>query len=109
MKKTAAYIQKGEALNYVNNTQSKIPANTVLLFGNRMGIVGGDMEPGELGALHVVGVFEIPKKAGEALAAGDNVVFTEEDGIVKATDTVMGYAIEDAAASDLTAKVKLLG
>ena len=104
MMKTAVYIQKGEALNYVNNTQSKIPANTVLLLGNRLGIAGCDIEPGELGALHVVGVFEIPKKT-----AGDNVVFTEEDGIVKATETVMGYVVEDAAASALTAKVKLLG
>ncbi len=56
-----------------------------------------------------MGVFEIPKKAGEALTAGDNIAFTEEDGIVKATETVMGYAVEDAAASALTAKVKLLG
>lgn len=67
MMKTAVYIQKGEALNYVNNTQSKIPANTVLLLGNRLGIAGCDIEPGELGALHVVGVFEIPKKAGESI------------------------------------------
>lgn len=109
MMKTAVYIQKGEALNYVNNTQSKIPANTVLLLGNRLGIAGCDMEPGELGALHVVGVFEIPKKAGETLIVGDNIAFTEEDGIVKATETVMGYVVEDAAASALTAKVKLLG
>ena len=55
------------------------------------------------------GSFEIPKKASVELKAGDNIVFTDADGIDKATSDVMGYAVEDAAAAAATAKVKLLG
>lgn len=109
MAKTATYIQHGEALDYQNTTEAMIPAGTVILLGKRMGVAGGDIQPGEVGALHVVGVFEITKKAGVELAAGDNVVFTDADGIDKASTDVMGYAVEAAAAADETVKVKLLG
>ena len=109
MAKTATYIQRGEALDYQNTTEVMIPAGTVILLGKRMGVAGGDIQPGEVGALHMAGVFEIPKKASVALAAGDNVVFTDADGIDKATTDVMGYAVAAAAAADETAKVKLLG
>lgn len=109
MAKTAVYWQQGEALDYENKTEEKILANTVIIFGNRIGVTGGDIAPGELGVIHMEGVFEIPKKSGEALKAGDNVVFTDEDGIAKATDTIMGYAVEAAAEEAATVKVKLLG
>ena len=109
MAKTATYIQRGEGLDYQNTTEVMIPAGTVILLGKRMGVAGGDIQPGEVGALHMAGVFEIPKKASVALAAGDNVVFTDADGIDKATTDVMGYAVAAAAAADETAKVKLLG
>lgn len=109
MAKTATYIQRGEALDYQNTTEAMIPAGTVILLGKRIGVAGGDIPPGEVGALHMAGVFEIPKKASVALAAGDNVAFTEADGIDKATTDVMGYVVEAAEAADETAKVKLLG
>lgn len=109
MAKTAVYFQRGEALDYENETEALIPAGTVILLRTRMGVAAGDIPAGEMGALHMVGVFDIPKKAGVALLAGDNVVFTDTDGIDKATTTVMGYAVQDAAAGDETARVKLLG
>ena len=109
MAKTAVYIQRGEALDYQNTTEALIPAGTVVLLGKRIGVAGGDIHPGEVGALHMVGVFEIPKKASVELAAGDNVVFTDADGIDKASTDVMGYAVEAAAAADETVKVRLLG
>ena len=109
MAKTAVYCQPGETLDYENKTEEKILANTVILFGKHIGVAGGDIEPGELGVLNMVGVFDIPKKSGEVLSAGDSVVFTDADGIAKSTDTVMGYAVEAAAAEAATVKVKLLG
>ncbi len=109
MAKTAAYIQKGEAIDYVNSTEETIPAGTVIIFGKRIGIAGGEIPAGGLGALHMTGVFEIPKKSAVALAAGDEVTFTDADGIDKATAGAVGYAVEAAAAEAATAKIKLLG
>ena len=109
MAKTAEYWQKGETIDYRNMTDEKIAANTVVSIGSRIGIAGTEINPGELGTLHMVGVFIIPKKAGVALNAGDEVTFTEADGIDKAVDAAVGYAIEAADTAAATVKVKLLG
>ena len=109
MAKTAVYWQKGESLDYTNPTETLIPANTVVLLGERLGVAGTDIPAGETGSLHMTGVFEIPKKAGVALAAGDPVTFTEADGIDKASKGSVGYAVQAAGADAATAFVKLLG
>lgn len=109
MAKTAVYWQRGESIDYKNNADTVIPANTVVLVGKKMGIAGTDIMPGETGSLHMVGVFEIQKKSGVVLEAGDNIVFTDEDGIDKAISDVMGYAVEAAAAGAASVKVKLMG
>ncbi len=109
MEKTANYIQRGETIDYLNTAEELIPANTVVVLGSRIGVAGGEIPAGALGALHMVGVFEIPKKAGVVLAAGDEIVFTNENGIDKATDKPMGYAVKASGADEATAIVKLLG
>ena len=110
MAKLATYWQRGEAIDYKNETGAKIPADTVLIIGSVLGVAGGDIADGEIGVVHVNGVFEIPKKAAVALTAGEKVTFTDKDGIDAAGEgTVYGYATQAAAASDATAIVKLLG
>ena len=104
---TATYVQRGEAIDYVNSTEEIIPANTVVLFGKHIGVAGGDIAPGETGTLHMIGVFEIAKKSGTTLAAGDNIVFAEGTGIDKATTDVMGYAVKAAESGDATATVRI--
>ena len=49
------------------------------------------------------------KKTGVALAMGDAVVYTDADGVDKATTAGMGYAVAAATAEQATAVVKLLG
>ena len=111
MAKTAVYWQKGEALDYWNSTEAAIPAGTVLTFGTRIGVAGTEIPAGEMGSVHVTGVFEIPKKSGTALALGDPVKFDDTDGIDKDTEgtATVGYAAGEAEADEGTAFVKLLG
>lgn len=115
----AAFWQRGEEIDYTNTTKATIQANTIVTIGSRIGIVGGDILPGEIGALHMNGVFAIPKADEGEIAAGIDVYFTEK-GITKSADNgktsgekveypKAGYLIETAAASDAMAKVKLLG
>ncbi len=107
----AAYWQRGEALDYKNDTDTKIEANTVISFGSRIGVAGTDILPGEVGSLHVTGVFEIPKTASGAIEMGTDVYF-DGNGI---TDTegegtsMVGYAAQAAAAADTVILVKLNG
>lgn len=107
----AAYWQRGEALDYKNDTDTKIEANTVISFGGRIGVAGTDILPGEIGSLHVTGVFEISKTAAGAIEMGTDVYF-DGKGI---TDTegegtsMAGYAAQAAAAADTVILVKLAG
>lgn len=111
MSKAATYWQRGEAIDYKNTGTATIEAGTCVIVGSVLGVAGTDIPAGEVGSLHVTGVFEIPKKASVALTAGQKVTFTDANGIDAAGSgaTVFGYAVEAAAAADATALVKLLG
>lgn len=114
----AAFWQRGEALDYRNTTDTKIEANTVISFGSHIGVAGTDILPGELGSLHVTGVFEIPKTATTAIEMGATVYF-DGTGITTAANDgatsnptaypLAGYAAQAAAAADTVILVKLAG
>lgn len=106
----AAYWQRGEAIDFTNNTGAAIEANEIVVFGSHVGVAGAPIARGETGALHVNGVFEMPKKEQEEIAAGVDVYYSAA-GITAtaAGNTKAGYAIQAAGAADETVKVKLLG
>ena len=106
----ATYWQPGNKIDYINTTEAKIEANTVLSLGTRVGIVGTDIEPGALGSVITEGVFILEKKtAATAIALGAAVHFDGE-GIVAAAgeNTVpVGWVIKASAANDPDVYVKL--
>lgn len=110
----AAYWQRGETLDFTNNTTAKIEANTVITFGSRIGVAGTDVLPGEVGSLHVEGVFEIKKTDAGAIEMGTTVYF-DGAGITTAANNggtaypQAGYAAQAAAAADIVVLVKLGG
>jgi predicted RecA/RadA family phage recombinase len=107
----AEYWQRGETLDYKNTGTATIEANTVVIFGNRIGVAGTDILPGEVGSLHVTGVFEMTKTASGAIEMGTDVYF-DGSGITntEGDDTVpAGYAAQAAAAGDTVILVKLTG
>ena len=114
----AEYWQRGEALDYVNSTDEVIPANTIVTIGSRIGVTGGTIAPGETGALHVGGVWEMPKTGTAAIAMGTTVYF-DGTGITDAANNgaasdptsyiEAGYAAAAAAASDTSILVSLRG
>lgn len=77
----ASYWQRGETIDYVNSGTEIIEANTVIVLGSRIGVVGTDILPGGKGSLHVTGVFGMPKGSGE-IAAGADVYYLESDGVI---------------------------
>lgn len=107
----ATYWQRGETLDYENTGTAIIEANTIIAFGEHIGIAGTDIMPGEIGTLHVTSVFEMPKTAAGAVEMGTSVYFDGE-GITdtEGEDTIFaGYAAQAAAASDTVILVKLAG
>lgn len=106
----AAYWQRGESLDFANNTQAVIEANTIISLGTRIGVAGTSINPGEKGSLHVTGVYEIEKTGTNEIAMGAAVYF-DGTGITDAADgnTPAGYAAAAATADATVILVKLLG
>nr|DAW23794.1 MAG TPA: protein of unknown function DUF2190 [Caudoviricetes sp.] len=104
----ANYIQAGENIDYINETDKEVEAGDVILFGERIGIAGGNMAVGQLGALHMNGVFELEKAAGTAITAGAPVYYNAADDVITTTKTnniLAGYAVAAAAADAATVLV----
>lgn len=124
---TAEYVQRGETLDYKNTTTKVIPCDAIIAIGGRVGVTGGEIKPGELGSLHMVGVFRVKKSADGEISQGQDLVFdgtgaapasggaaTAAEGDEDETDTLaasipMGYAAAPSEASDQYVLVKLQG
>lgn len=106
----ASYWQRGESLDYPNTTTKKIEAGTVIGLVTRIGVIGCDIAPGEMGSIEMVGVFEFTKTGTDAIPMGTAVYF-DGTGITATTGsaTPAGYAAESVSAEASTIKVKLLG
>lgn len=80
--------------------------------GGRIGITGGEIKPGELGSLHMLGVYRLPKTGTDAIEMGTAVYF-DGAGVTataaEGTTTPAGYAAAQSEAIDKFVLVKLLG
>lgn len=56
---SAKYWQRGETIDYTPTDD--LANGDVVDLATRIGVAGNDIPAGETGAVHVVGVFEIPK------------------------------------------------
>lgn len=106
----ASFWQRGETIDHKNATTEVIEANTVLVIGKRIGVAGMSIKPGEIGSLHVTGVFEFDKTAAEEVALGADVYFDEATGAMTTTassNVKAGFAVETAAAAGAHVLVKI--
>mgnify|MGYP000006724740 FL=1 len=106
----ANYWQRGETIDFLNNTNAKIEANTVVLLGKRIGIAGTDIQAKEVGTLHITGVYKFPKAASQAVTAGALVYWDNSANNITTTEssnTLAGFAVEAAGADDATVTVKI--
>lgn len=105
----AAFWQRGEAIDFTNETVNSIAANTIVVYGSRIGVAGMDIRPGEHGSLHVEGVFAFPKGDGE-ITAGAEVYYSDADGEITSdaeSGIRAGFAVAGAASADSTVFVKI--
>ncbi len=109
---TATFIQNGAALDYTPGTD--VAAGTVVVQTDLVGIAKLDIKAGELGALHVEGVFEVPKATGggSGLTAGTKVYWDIAEQVAKADDEsganrLLGKVVLTAGDVQDTVKVRL--
>lgn len=119
----AAFIQPGNTIDYKNAGTGPIKYGSIVKLGaDRIGIAASDIPVGELGALHLCGVFSC-KKASGAVTLGAKLYYSEADdavttanstpgegeGAASTPNTPVGWAVAAAAAGDADVLVKLNG
>lgn len=105
---TKKFIQPGEVIDYTAG--SDLTAGTVVVIGNRVGVLLTDLANGETGAAQVTGVFEIAKLTTDDIAQGNLLYWdaTNKRLTKTATDnTLAGYAWKAAGTSATTVQIKL--
>lgn len=104
----ANYVQRGETIDYTNAGASKIAVGEVVTLTNRIGIASTDIPVGTVGALNVIGVYDIPALGTEALTVGQAIYFKDGKVQATATDAVpAGWVIAPKATAGTVARVKI--
>ena len=125
---TATYWQRGDAIDYLNSSGSKIDADTIILAGSLLGIAGADIPNGATGAVIISGIYELPKEyaaSDKALTLGQKVQWDDSNHYIKAAveqvigtggdagkvtteaSPVHGIVVAAAASADTTCLVKI--
>jgi len=109
---TGQFLHDGNAIDYTPSAD--VTAGDVVVQGELVGIAKLDIVADVLGALAVVGVFDLPKTAGvgEAIAAGAEVYWDEGDQVAKTdaeagANKKLGKTVAAAGDDDTTVRVRL--
>ncbi len=101
------YVQEGKTLNYTAGAD--ITSGQFVLIGTIGGVAKTDIANGKTGAVHVCGVFSIPKATG-AVTQGAKLYWDESESEVTTTatdNTLIGVAAAAAASGDSNVHVLL--
>lgn len=101
----ARYIHDGSAIDY--RPTADVAAGDVVVQGSLIGVARLDIAAGELGALATVGVYDVAKATGTALAVGAKVYWDATNASVSTTTTnpLLGIVVAEAATDDTTVRV----
>jgi len=101
------YVQEGKTLNYTAGAD--ITSGQFVLIGTIGAVAKTDIANGKTGAVHISGVFSIPKATG-AVTQGAKLYWDESESEVTTTatdNTLIGVAAAAAASGDSNAQVLL--
>ena len=103
----ARFIHDGKSVDFF--PVADIAAGTVIVEGDLVGVTKLDIEAGRLGALAVVGVFDVAK-GNSAITLGSKVYWDQaaKQAVTTATgNKLLGIAIQAAEATDGTVRVRI--
>lgn len=102
------YVQEGKTLNYTASG-ADIASGDFVLIGTIGGVAKTDIADGKTGAVHISGVYSIPKASG-AITQGAKLYWNTTNSNLTTTasgNTIVGVAAEAAASGDANAKLLL--
>lgn len=101
------YIQEGKALNYTAGAD--ITSGQFVLMGAIGGVAKTAIANGKVGAVHISGVFSVPKASG-AVTQGQKLYWNSDNSNLTTTasgNTIVGVAAAPAASGDATVAILL--
>lgn len=107
----AEYVQKGETLDYLNNTEETITAGSVVMLGELCTVAATNISAGEVGTVATVGVWTMPKDESDITAGAKLYYDAESDKLTITADSnvFVGIAACAAGTSASTVNVRLNG
>ena len=109
---SASFVHDGNSIDYT--PAGDVSAGDVVVQGDLIGVAKLDISANALGALAVIGVFDVAKEGGTGVtfAIGDKVYWDDTNKVAVATDgaganKLMGKAVLAAADADTTVRVRL--
>ena len=103
----ATYLQRGETIDFTNNTGAAIAANDIVVLTNRIGVAATEIPLGAVGTVHVSGVFALPADNATAFTVGQNVYYATDKVVATSGDVVAGFVIEPKSTAGTVVKVKI--
>ena len=103
----ARFIHDGKAVDFF--PVADVPAGTVIVENDLVGVTKLDIQAGRLGALHVVGVYDVAK-GDAAISLGAKVYWdsTAKQAVTTATgNKQLGIAVQAATATGETVRVRI--
>jgi len=105
----ARFLHEGKAIDYT--PQENIPAGSVVVISELIGITHRDIAAGQLGTLNLNGVYEIVKEVGSStgIAAGNRIFWNQTTQVASKTSVgiYMGKAVQAAGDNGAIVLVKL--
>ncbi len=102
----AQYVHEGTVVDFT--PVADVPAGSVVIQGDLVGITKRDVKANTLGGLAVEGVFDIVKVTADVINAGAKVYWKADDETVVTTasgNKLVGKAIATAGAGTTTVRV----
>jgi len=103
----ARYVQKGDSIDY--RSADAVAAGDVIVIANLVGVARLDIPANTLGALAVVGVFDVIK-TNTAVPSGSTIYWdagAKKATLVSGSNHYLGKAVADAEAGNETVRVLL--
>lgn len=109
---TATFVHDGGAIDYT--PAADVAAGDVVVLGDLVGIAKLDIAAGKLGALHVTGVYDVPKASGAGTGIASGVSVYWDAAAKQATASagsrpLLGVTVAAAADAATTVRVRLAG
>lgn len=106
----ATFVHDGRSIDHTPG--SNVAAGDVVVQGDLVGIAKLDIAANTLGALHVTGVYDVPKATGvgSGIGAGTKVYWDATNKQATATASThkyLGKTVKAAADADATVRVRL--